>query len=385
MRWAIDGSALGSGRGGDETYVRAVLDGLRATTTPDESIVVVRRGSERPSADGVTTDFTVGAKGRSGAAFYGYGFGRALRGSGCQAAFSMTHAPLGASTPVALVIMDLSFEHLHDAYPRLTRMRLRAIVGRQARTAAVVVTISEYSRQDIVETYGVDPHRVLVVPGAVGDPLRVSAEAAAEVRHWRTRVGITNTYLLYLGNLHPRKNVARAIRAFADADLGDAQLVIAGARWWGADEEAALRSLSTGRVVLTGRVSDVQREVLLAEATALVYPSLFEGFGLPPLEAMRRGVPVVASNATAVPETVGDAALLVDPLDCASMTSAIQTAFHDAAVRERLIAAGHRRAAEFTVVRAGIATRQALLAARHAETMPSSPPAFRRPARAKTL
>lgn len=360
-RWALDGSALDSNRGGDETYLRTILEGLHTTRLPDEEVVVVRRGPVRSGAPFGFASAVVDA--RSGASFYGHGLGKALRRLRPDAALSMTHAPLMADTPVSLAVLDLSFEHLPTAYPPATRARLRWIVRRQVRIAATVVTISNFSKRDIVDTYDVDPQRVFVVPGAVAALLELTAEQWEQTRSWRARLGVRGRYVLYLGNLHPRKNVATAIRAFAGAHLDDAQLVVAGARWWGDDEQSALSGVEPGRVVLTGRVDDVQREVLLQDAACLVYPSLFEGFGLPPIEAMQRGVPVVASNATALPETVGDAALLVGPLDVAAMSAALEDAFHCGATRTRLISAGPKHAARFSPARTGMALRESLLEA----------------------
>ncbi len=167
-------------------------------------------------------------------------------------------------------------------------------------------------------------------------------------------MGVDPPYLLYLGNLHPRKNVPRLIDAFARAQRAAAgidnfKLVIAGGRWWGGGEEQrAARQARPGSVVFLGRVPDAVRDALLQRATALLYPSLWEGFGLPPVEAMAVGTPVLASNTSAFPEVLSDAALLVDPFDTDAIARGIVELATSQALRATLIERGRRRAATFT-------------------------------------
>ncbi len=175
---------------------------------------------------------------------------------------------------------------------------------------------------------------------------------------------MTGPYFLYLGNVHARKNVDRLVRAFqrARSDPGwpDHQLVIAGGSWWGAEPS---RAGSAPSVVVVGRVSDAVREVLLSEATALVYVSLFEGFGLPPLEAMVRGTPVIASATTAIPEVVADAGLLVDPTDEDAIAGAMLALAANPTLRAGLAARGRGRGAAFSVEQTGRRAHAALAVA----------------------
>ena len=180
-----------------------------------------------------------------------------------------------------------------------------------------------------------------------------------------TEHNVDGPFILYLGNLHPRKNVARTIRAFSEARridhaLRDHQLVIAGARWWGAGEEEAAAAAAPNSVVFLGRVDDDTRQVLLEEADALVYVSRFEGFGLPPLEAMAASTPVLAADAAALPEVTGGAALLVDPYDDRAITEGIRRILTDDALRADLIARGRVRASHYDLETTGAAARAAL-------------------------
>src|ERR1019366_9149294 len=188
-----------------------------------------------------------------------------------------------------------------------TRLRLTSLVGHQVHRAACVLTVSEFCRQDLIDSYGLEPGRGHMVPLPIESQPPLSPDRRARATASLTEHKIDGPFILYLGNLHPRKNVARTVRAFTEARridraLRDHQLVIAGARWWGSGEEQAAAAAPPTSVVFMGRVDDDTRRVLLEEADALVYVSRFEGFGLPPLEAMAASTPVLAANAAALPE-----------------------------------------------------------------------------------
>ncbi|MFP5256684.1 MAG: glycosyltransferase family 4 protein [Acidimicrobiia bacterium] len=357
---ALDASALGSGRGGDESYVRTLVAGLAATTRPgDRARIYVRRGATAPT-DGnpavvvdeipqggpvrLVTSLPARARRRRDELFVGY-----------------THLPLPSPRRAALVITDLSFRHHPEHYPRLARARLSVLVPRQAARSETVITLSEFCRYDLIDGLGLDPDRVRVVPCAAEVPVALTPDEDERTRQWARSRGIRGPFILYLGNLHPRKNVARLIRAHAGSSTHGLQLVIAGGSWWaGGGERAAAEDSPPGRVVMTGRVDDVQRSWLLRTAEALAYPSVFEGFGLPPLEAMAVGTPVLAADATAIPEVCGDAALLVDPYDVEALACGLERVVGDASLRSTLRARGIERVEHYSVRRAGEALYAAL-------------------------
>ena len=285
-----------------------------------------------------------------------------------EAVFSVTHAPVRSPIPRALMVQDLSFHHRPDLYPRVTRQRLERLVRRQVHEAAVVMTVSDYCRDDIIATYGLAPDKVHTVPNTVSVPAPLDADARAAAEAWLVEQGVRVPYFLYLGNLHPRKNVATALRAFTraratDPALADHQFVVAGARWWGEGESAAADKAPDGSVRLIGRVDDQVRQVLLGQAEAMVYLSMFEGFGLPPLEAMAASTPVIASTAAAIPEVTGDAAVLCDPLDLRGIASALSTVASDDDLRRDLVRKGLERVAHYDPIRTGSCARRALGAA----------------------
>jgi glycosyltransferase involved in cell wall biosynthesis len=263
-------------------------------------------------------------------------------------------APPFAPCPVVTTIHDLSFEHLPETFKRRSRTQLRLTVRRTARKAALILTLSEFSRRDIIETYAVDPERVLVTPAAAPTHFKPVVDET-ELEKIRERYGIVANYLLSLGSIQPRKNLTRLIDAFQwlrtsrpDGELP--QLVIAGKRGWLDDEvfRAAQRDGLNESVKFIGYVPEEDLPALYSGAMCFVYPSYFEGFGLPVLEAMQCGAPVIAGNQTSLPEVAGDAALLFDPFDTWALGGAIARVIDHPDYRAELRARGLKRAAEFS-------------------------------------
>ena len=355
MQALIDATALGSGRGGDETMLRDVIRGLGIVGRDDDRFtVLVDDETELSGLDAPPLHIEKMAR-RPGAVHFGI-----------QLPWSL--ARRRAEVEVALMVLDLSFLHLPEVYPRRTRLRLTSLVGHQVHRAACVLTVSEFCRQDLIDSYGLEPGRVHMVPLASESQPPLSPDRRARATASLTEHKIDGPFILYLGNLHPRKNVARTIRAFTEARridraLRDHQLVIAGARWWGSGEEQAAAAAPPTSVVFMGRVDDDTRRVLLEEADALVYVSRFEGFGLPPLEAMAASTPVLAANAAALPEVTGGAAMLVDPDDDRAITVGIRRILTDQALRADLVTRGRVRASHYDLETTGAATRAALGAA----------------------
>jgi glycosyltransferase involved in cell wall biosynthesis len=263
-------------------------------------------------------------------------------------------APPFAPCPVVTTIHDLSFEHLPETFKRRSRAQLRLTVRRTARKAALILTLSEFSRRDIIETYAVDPERVIVTPAAAPTHFK-PVDDETELAKIRERYGIGANYLLSLGSIQPRKNLTRLIEAFqwlrkSRPDDTPPQLVIAGKRGWLDDEifRAAQQDGLNESVKFIGYVPEEELPALYSGAMCFVYPSYFEGFGLPVLEAMQCGAPVIAGNQTSLPEVAGDAALLFDPFDTRALGEAIARVIDHSDYRAELRAKGLKRAAEFS-------------------------------------
>jgi glycosyltransferase involved in cell wall biosynthesis len=272
--------------------------------------------------------------------------------------------PATRSRGVVMVVHDLAFRLFPETAPQiddrwLRRFRLRLL------DAARIIVPSQSAARDLQELEGVPPERVEVVHHGV-DVGRPSA--AAEEEAVRRTYGIDGPYLLFLGGLEPRKNLPLLLRAFARMPLARASLVVAGGpvRWFPQTEGHVIRLASAlpeharSRVVVTGYVPDRHKAVLLSGATAFVYPSLYEGFGLPVLEAMACGTPVLTSNVSAMPEVAGDAALLVDPYDVTAIAGGMTALIDDDDLRDRLRRSGLERARAFTWEETARKTAEAL-------------------------
>lgn len=239
----------------------------------------------------------------------------------------------------------------------------RFMFPRLARRARVVLTDSEFSRGRIIETLGADPARVHAVPLGVDE--RFGVVTPGEIQMMRQALRLPGArYVLSLGSLEPRKNLPRLLAAWSrlvpELD-DDTWLLLAGARGPSSVFRGVGLERMPPRVHATGFVPDALLPALYAGATVFAYPSLYEGFGLPPLEAMRAGVATVVSNCASLPEVVGNDALAVDPLDVDGLADAIRRLMHDDTLRTRLSELGRLRAASFTWERTAQRTR-ALLA-----------------------
>jgi glycosyltransferase involved in cell wall biosynthesis len=262
-------------------------------------------------------------------------------------------APPFTSCPVVVSIHDLSFEHLPHTFKRRSWMQLRLTVRRTARAAAHVITISEFTRRDLIETYGIKPERITVTPLAAAPHFKPAS--LEEVARVRSLYGIEDEYILAVGSIQPRKNLARLVKAYGDlrrrrAQAKLPQLVLVGKKAWLYGETLrAVEEHGIGeRTIFTGYVAETDLPALYTGAMCFVYPSYFEGFGLPPLEAMQCGTPVLTGDRTSLPEVVGDAGLLVNPFDEAALASAIARLIDEPSLRDELRARGLERATTFS-------------------------------------
>lgn len=250
--------------------------------------------------------------------------------------------------PYVVTVHDLSFLRVPDLFSRWSRLWHAALrVGRLLRGAHRIIALSEHTKRDVCDLFHLPSERVTVIRSGIEPPR--PPKASADVFG---RLGVRQPYLLVLGTLDPRKNLRATLEAFARVRprLPEyTQLVFAGGPGWSRVKNfppSADPALGD-RVLLTGEVSNEDRDALLAGAAALLYPSLYEGFGFPVLEAFSAGVPVIASATTAIPEVAGDGAILVDPNNVAEIAAAIERVANDRPLVERLGIAGRRIAAGY--------------------------------------
>ncbi|HLH26373.1 MAG TPA: glycosyltransferase family 1 protein [Chloroflexota bacterium] len=261
--------------------------------------------------------------------------------------------PLRRRCPAVVTIHDLAFLR----YPEIQTADSRRHYGQVARVVQRVervVVDSAWTGADVEALLGVPPARIRVVHLA---PTPAPPPSAAGVAAVRAHYALDGPFLLYLGTLEPRKNLGTLLRAFARLGPSEpARLVLAGPRGWLDEPIVAAAERLGERVRLLGPVPPADLAALYAAATAFVFPSLYEGFGLPPLEAMAAGTPVVAAKASCLPEVLGDAALFVPPEDEAGLTEALRAVLADSALRADLRARGLARAAAFSWERTAAAT-----------------------------
>ena len=248
-----------------------------------------------------------------------------------------------------LTIQDLTLLLFPEWHPADRLAMMVPALEPAVRGADHIITPSHATRNDLLKLLPADPERVSVIPDGVAPIFAPMADG--EIAAQLAPLGLRpDTYLLFMGTIEPRKNLQRLLEALEMAAPEVGPLVLAGGRGWrdAGIRRALGRLTAAGRVRGLGYVADGLRPALLNGARAFVYPSLYEGFGLPPLEAMACGTPVVCSGVSSLPEVVGDAALLVDPEDVSALAAAMERIWRDHALRGELRRRGLARAREFT-------------------------------------
>jgi glycosyltransferase involved in cell wall biosynthesis len=350
MHVTINASDLGRQRGGNESYLLGLLEGL-VEAVPQAgdrvSLLVAGEGARLVQAEPRFRAFEVHDAGLyHRLLFLLWQQTVLLRRIQPDWYVSTFFLPLVVPCRAAVLVHDLSFRAHPDYFPRGIALYMRLLTGLAIRRADHVVALSEFTRQEIVRFYPPAAGKTAVVYPGVGaeftpevDPADGAALAA---------LGVRRPYLLAVGNIHPRKNLARLLAAWEqvrDAGRQPPLLVWAGLGRWQSGELVE-RARAAG-VHLPGFVAPEHLPALYRQAEALAYPSLYEGFGLPPLEAMACGTPVLTSNITSLPEAVGDAAVTADPTDVDALAEGLARVLLDAELRRELRARGLARAAGF--------------------------------------
>jgi glycosyltransferase involved in cell wall biosynthesis len=256
-------------------------------------------------------------------------------------------------------IPDIAFEHFPEFFPASQVAWSKLLIRGSARKADHIVTVSEYSKKDLVRTYGISPEKITVTYEAAGQEfVPLDREKAKE--DLAVKYGIRDDFILYLGRLQARKNLARLVEAYALVRKSGyrQRLVLAGMRDSLFESVLSrIRELKLeGEIVLPGYIPSEDVPVFFNAAEVFVYPSLYEGFGLPVMEAMACGTPVVTSRGSSLEEIAGEGALLIDPLDEVSISEALKCILSDADLRQRLGRAGLTRSREFSFEKAAAQT-----------------------------
>lgn len=264
-------------------------------------------------------------------------------------------APVRSSLPVVVTILDLAIVRFPEKFRRWHRTFTRYLLPRLVRSVDAIVSLSEATKRDLVQLLGVPPELVTVIPCGISNSFAPLAAGAPHLRSVRERYSLPRDYAITVGAIEPRKNLPRLLRAIdllsrSRPELREMKLLHAGPVGWLAQDVAdTLSELRLhDRVRFLGYVPAEDLAALYQLARVSVYPSLFEGFGLPVAEAMASGCPVVTSNCSSMPEVAGDAAVLIDPTSEESIAEGIARVWLDDRLRDELIARGRLRAATFT-------------------------------------
>ncbi len=260
--------------------------------------------------------------------------------------------PPYATIPYVVMMHDIIHEYLPEYYPRYLRFMMRMLYPISARRASRVLTVSESSKRDIVKYFRIPEEKVIVTYNGVSDDF-CPVKNRDKIRNTLEKYGILDNYILYVGRLEPRKNLPRLIRAFHALKKEkriSQKLVIVGMKYFKYEEiYTTVEELNLKNdVVFTGRVEDNELPLFYSGARLFVYPTIAEGFGLPPLEAMACGSPVITSNTSSLPEIVGDAGILVDPYKINDLAEAMYRVLSDESLRKGMKAKGIERAKRFS-------------------------------------
>ena len=353
MRIAIDAHQIGGHRTGSETYVCNLVKNLAMLASNGDRYAVYLNSGQ--GEIGLASNRTFEARTLPSAISpIRYAFYYPLQS--WRQRFDLFHAqfslPPFLRSHTVLTVHDLAFERFPQFFRRGVLAQMKWLIPHSCRRADQIITVSESSKRDLIELYRLDPRRITVTYEAAAEDFQPvdGGEAGARLR---TAYGLDPPFVLYVGNLEPRKNLARLLHAFAQLKQKGRiahKLVIVGQKAWIYDEifeKIRDRSLAS-EVILTGYVPTSDLPLFYSAASFMIYPSLYEGFGLPVVEAMACGTPVITSLGSSLEEIAGNAALLVDPFSIDSITAAMEKLANNPALQAELRKAGLRRAASFS-------------------------------------
>jgi glycosyltransferase involved in cell wall biosynthesis len=356
MRIGIDAHALGSRSSGNETYFEQLIQHLAKTAANGIRYVVYYThpsGARRvPSSEKLQLKRI-----RPATPFWRIpvGFPLEFRKEKLDIFHAQHVIPPFCKCKTVVYIPDIAYEHFPESFSRFETLWLKVLIRRSAERADHIITLSDYSKEDIAKTYDIDPRKITVTYLGAGDQYFPSDKEKCR-EQIAAKYGVTAPFLLYVGRLQERKNLPRLLSAYARLrkEGVDEKLVLVGKKdWMFGNIHAQVESLGLATsVIFAGYVPSSELPAFYNAAEAFVFPSIFEGFGLPVIEAMACGLPVLTSFGSSLEEIAGDAAVLVDPLSEESIAKGLGELLGDVHFRARLGQAGLVRSASFSFKKA---------------------------------
>lgn len=354
MKICIDAHVLGDKSGGNETYYRNILENIYDCLNEDDELFVLlddENEQKKIEAKKLKNVKTIMFKYANPIKRYGYEISRIVEKYNIDVLHTQYYAPIIKNCRLVVTIHDVSFIHYPECFNRMELIRNKLWIRNAAKRADSILTVSEYSKQDIVNQFGVDKNKVHVTHLAPSNIFKKLENK--EVEEAEKKFEIEEPYILAVGNLQPRKNLVRLINSYVKLkENGDFKhkLVIVGKKAWKYDSIfSTLKNHNLfDHIILTDYVSEEDLVRLYNGADIFVYPSIFEGFGLPVIEAMACGAPVITSNTTSLPEVAGDAAVYIDPYSEEDIINKIKSLSMDSELRAKLKQKGLDRAKSFS-------------------------------------
>jgi glycosyltransferase involved in cell wall biosynthesis len=369
MKIGLNALQVRAAKSGVGHYVDGLVDGLLSALADDDELIVYATPHNAPNYERRASNFTLqrfgpAARRPARLAYEWIGLPRRIERDGIDVFHGAANfLPRRCPCPAIVTIHDVSPWVQPERFPFLRRHYWYAMTRRTLRQGAPIIAVSQAAQRDLERYLGVPAERVTVIPEAAHPRYRPLPDCRFDTEPLR-RYGIGGPFILHVGTLEPGKNIPRLLQAFARFRARasvDYRLVLAGDRGWLYDEifRAIDRFGLRERVVVAGHVPDDHLPSLYNASEFFVFPSLNEGFGLPPLEAMACAKPVIASNASSLPEVLGEAPLYVDPLDVEALAQAMARLAGDADLRDRLAQAGQAQAARYSWEKTGRLTLEA--------------------------
>lgn len=361
MRFAVDAHAIGRQLTGNETYIRNLLKGFAALDGDSEFIAYVCRDEAEAR---IPERFRIARVSANPFLRLGWDLPARLRKDRPDLLHVQYTAPLLCNVPIVVTVHDVSYLDRPEFFSKTRSLQLRATVAGTVRRAASILTPSEFSRKAIARAYNISEETIKVVPNGIASSFRPVPQEAA-IRRVRESFDLHIPFILTVGDLQPRKNQIGLIAAFAELLRARPSLphhlVFAGKATWHAAKvyEAARKSGVADRIKFLGFVSDNELRELYGACDLFVFPSFYEGFGLPILEAMACGRAVACSNSSAIPEVADAAALLFDPNSIPQMTRAMLDLLIDPELRARMERLGLANSSRFSWDKAAARTLDA--------------------------